>query len=59
MGERDEKNTDHAALMSLLFAYSLRLGIEYGKELLERNEETKREALELMNDTLKKILTKK
>lgn len=58
MGDEDKKSGDLEEVLKMLFIYSLKVGIEYGKELLEREEAGKDEALGLINDTLKKILQK-
>lgn len=56
MSDEDKKSGDVAGLMKLLFIYSLSVGIEYGRELLARDEANKQEAIGYLNDTLKKLL---
>lgn len=56
MGDNDKKTGDFDTLMKMLFIYSLRVGIEYGREILEREEAGKDEALGYINETLEKLL---
>lgn len=56
MSDEDKKSEGMDGLLKMLFICSLKVGIDYGRDLLEKNEACKEEAIGILNDTMKKLL---